>query len=256
MGEEYYTPLIRYFGEEPEDQSYNGGILPEIIVTPTKYTKDAQNKLKQIIPNKNLRKSVMNSRHSEQDEYRNIDRLYEIWNRSQRPTIKPYSEQGWFQRNIVQKLADLSLNVKGNSHRANYNPYNNSMYIKSYDDLISEMAHAYQYYNKNVPKGGLFNTGLGLPSDIKIGDDDGYHRYSHPEFMAHEIIEPKLEEYIQYGHPFYRPLGEYDEIITDMYNNPGKYGIDINNAKRIIGRKRETFTSDRYINRGIPHLRK
>jgi hypothetical protein len=46
--------------------------------------------------------------------------------------------------------------------------------------------------------------------------------------MAHTIIEPFLDEYMQVGHPVYRNLNMYDEKISDAYKNPEKYGIKRN----------------------------
>jgi len=72
----------------------------------------------------------------------------------------------------------------------------------------------------------LFNTGFGLPADIPINGQDGYDRYSNPEFMAHTIIYPYLKQYINDDVDY--TLDDMDDVITDTYHHPEFYSIKRN----------------------------
>ena len=233
--EPQFLPLRTYIGTDGKYKPYepvtvDGGYLPEIIITPTKHTHRALKKLKQIIPNKQLRKQVMNSRYNKNDEYDTIDRMHDLWKRAGKPKTQHFSEQGF-----LDKLIQPIMNAAIGSHidRAHYNAPSNTMTIGSFNDFVEELPHAYQYYNNNVPKGGFLNTGFGLPGDIKIGGKNGYNRYSNQEFFAHNIVEPFLEDYLfNANEAFSRDnstLNAIDEVISDVYNHPGDYGIKINN---------------------------
>lgn len=174
---------------------FDAGTLPEIVITPPK--DNALYKMNYMIPNKELRNSFYNTleKESVEDQYSSrsyINKLWEIYTKSQRPTIKPVSGN----KSLLQRLGIM----KGDGSRAHYNPFTNTMYIdpnNAAEDITAEMAHAYQFNGTDTPRSfDWIKQIFSLPGDIKIGGMSGYNRPGNIEYVAHKIIEPRLRQYL------------------------------------------------------------
>lgn len=113
--------------------------------------------------------------------------------------------------NAPNKITTIMEHFEDGSPRANYTPFNNNMFnIQDYNDYIAELSHAIQFNgSQNL---GLKTFSL-LPGDVKFKiynlKADGYQRPGHPEYNAHTIIEPVIDDYINYS----------QEDINSFYNN-------------------------------------
>lgn len=201
---------------------FDAGTLPEITIRPPK--DNAVYKMGYMIPNKSLRNSFYESIEPSEDE--NIDsrtyinRLWELYNKAQKPTIKNVRDDKFGPVPILEKIKG------GDPERAHYNPFTNTLYVSSNPDIMAgdveaELSHAYQHYGTDMPrKYGWVRTLTTLPGDIKVNGRSGYKRIGNKEFDAHKIIEPLFHDYLTTPNINYEDV--YD-VMMDMYENPGFY---------------------------------
>lgn len=191
----------------------DAGTLHEVVVTPPK--DNAVYKTGYMIPNKELRNQFYNSINPDYDQRLYINRLWNLYNKAQKPTIKSTRSNLNISMPILQKMGIM----KGDRDRASYNPLTNTMFVspdKTASNIEAELAHAYQYYGTDVPrKWGFLNNMLSLPGDIKIKGKSGYERPGNQEFNAHSIIEPLFNQYLTNENIYYNDVRS---IIDDMYN--------------------------------------
>ena len=174
------------------DPPINGGILKEIVVTPT----DDQNWLfsqgrykynsRKPLGDNSTRKIVANYLSKFDNE-----NAKEYNARISRLADTIYLTNGlMFQENNV-KEGKLK-------NRAYYNPDEHKAYIKNMDDLYAELAHPYQHYFGNNKDQDEFKIG-NYDSDI---DPRGGTRYAYPdtyEGETHGFFEPVMSEWIETG---------------------------------------------------------
>lgn len=194
---------------------FDAGTLPEITIRPPK--DNAVYKTGYMIPNKSLRNSFYESIDDDVDQRMYINRLWELYKKAQKPSIKNVRKQvGIFP--LYQKLRG------GDPDRANYSAELNTMHVSpdyTSEDIEAELAHAYQMYGTDFPrKYGWPRKILSLPGDIKINGKSGYERIGNSEFDAHEIIEPLFHNYLTVPEINY---SDTHEIMMDMYENPDFY---------------------------------
>ena len=207
------------------DTAYYAGTLPEIVVKPLK--DNAVLKAKTMIPNKDLRNSFYDTIDYEdirpdfaKDSRTYVNRLYDLYLKSSKPTIKPTTSRLSPGMRIMQSVGLL----KGDETRASYDPIFNTMYVNPEDaanDIIAEMAHAYQIHGTDTPRDfNWMKQFISRPNgDIKINGVDGYDTPGSLEYVAHNIIEPRLHMYVN------SDKYPYDFIwksIQDAYNKPIK----------------------------------
>lgn len=190
-----------------------------------------------MVPDDDLRKNILNElfdispytyeyynrQFKDMNPHDVLDKLYNIYLHAGKPSIKSTKNYG----NILVPLYE-KIRGSGSVDRANYNSVTNTMYIETGDDLLEELSHAVQYRAKGFPKGGLFNLGFGLPGDVEVRGKDGYERFHNPEFVAHSIIQPILEDYLTKQN---MSFDEVRQTSNDVYNNPKTYGIPTTDGK-------------------------
>lgn len=200
---------------------YDAGVLPEVVIKPPK--DNAVYKAGYMIPNKQLRNQFYNSINQNYDSRLYINRLWHLYNKSQKPTIRSVESP----LNIV--VPTFEKLTMGTIDRPNYSPFTNTMFISpeyAADDIEAELAHAYQTYGTDVPRSrGWINNLLSLPGDIKIGGRSGYDRPGHIEYDAHSIIEPAIHDYLTNNHEYnskmpekYQYSYDYDKFFHDVNN--------------------------------------
>lgn len=201
---------------------FDAGTLPEVTIRPPK--DNAVYKMGYMIPNKSLRNSFYESIEPSEDE--NIDsrmyinRLWELYNKAQKPTIKNVRDDKFGPVPILEKIKG------GDPERAHYNPFTNTLYVSSNPDIMAgdveaELSHAYQHYGTDMPrKYGWVRTLTTLPGDIKVNGRSGYERIGNKEFDAHKIIEPLFHDYLTTPEIDY---GSTYNLMMDMYKNPESY---------------------------------
>ena len=208
---------------------FDAGWLPEITIRPPK--DNAVYKVNYMIPNKELRDQFYNSINrydgyfddDTKDTRTYINRLWELYKKSQKPTIKNI-------RNSVLNPVRIYQKIRGGDvDRPNYDNFTNTMYISpeyAAEDIEAELAHAYQFYGTDMPrKYGFLRNFLSLPGDIEISGKSGYQRPGNIEFDAHSIIEPLFNRYLTDPKVNYQDI--YD-IMMDAYENPNSYFKKIN----------------------------
>lgn len=188
---------------------FDAGQLPEIVIRPPK--DNAVKKIVEMIPNDKLRSSFYNTiDFSDEPEFfvdnRNyINRLWQLYNKSDRPNIRPISNKG----DIINIGQNLGI-IKGENSRAHYDPISHTMYVnpdRAANDIVAELAHAYQFRGTDTPRDlNWMLQFLSLPGDIKINGVDGYHRPGNLEYNAHMIIEPRFNTYLRSNHQSYDQL--------------------------------------------------
>lgn len=191
----------------------DAGTLPEVVIRPPK--DNAVYKANYMIPDKALRNQFYNSINEDYDQRLYINRLYNLYNKAQKPTIKSTRSKLNIQIPFLQKIGI----VEGDRDRANYNALFNTMFVSPDDtasEIEAELAHAYQYYGTDVPrKWGVLNKLESLPGDIKIKGKSGYKRFGNQEFNAHSIIEPMFNTYLTNKDIYYSDI---KSMIDDMYD--------------------------------------
>lgn len=192
----------------------DAGILPEITIRPPK--DNAVYKTNYMIPNKELRNQFYESIDDDYDQRLYINRLWDLYNKAQKPTIKSTRSK----LNILIPIGQKIGTVKGDRDRANYNPYFNTMFVSpdfTADDVEAELAHAYQFYGTDASRkyGWLKAITSIIPPDIKINGKSGYDRYGSLEFNAHSIIQPLFNWYLTNKDVLY---GDVKSMIDDMHN--------------------------------------
>lgn len=158
--------------------------LPEIVITPDK--DGVVIKMTQVFPNKNTRDKVL--------------RDYDAW---------ALEELGVSQRDAANRLYDLykqsgNPNVSTDTSifmgdREHFNPINNTIYIPdpTFDGYVAELAHAYQFNSgKYSPYKNILKHPLENLKNFTSRNNDTYNRKGSLEYEAHQIIEPKLWNYI------------------------------------------------------------
>lgn len=202
---------------------FDAGTLPEIVVRPPK--DNAVLKANYMIPNKELRNQFYNTidyglvdPDDSKDSRTYVNRLYDLYLKSNKPTIKSTASRFSPRMQIMQGLGIM----RGDENRASYDPFLNTMYISPEDaaeDLISEMAHAYQIHGTDTPRDfNWMKQFLSRPNgDMIINGKNGYHTPGSLEYVAHKIIEPRLHMYVN------SDRYSYDYIwnsIQKAYNRP------------------------------------
>jgi hypothetical protein len=173
-----------------------------------------------MIPNKKMRNRLYENLDEDDDldSRTYINRLWELYKKSQKPSIKNVLNNKLDIVPIYQKIKG------GDTDRAHYNPLTNTMYVSPEniaDDIEAELSHAYQHYGTDMPrKYGWVRTLTTLPGDIKVNGRSGYERIGNKEFDAHKIIEPLFHDYLTTPNINYEDM--YD-VMMDMYENPGFY---------------------------------
>lgn len=181
---------------------FDAGSLPEIVVRPPK--DNAVFKAKQMIPNGELRNQFYDTidyglvdPDNSKDSRTYVNRLYDLYLKSNKPTIKSTTSRFSPRMQIMQKLNIM----RGDENRASYDPFLNTMYVSPEDaahDIIAEMSHAYQIRGTDTPRNfNWMKQFLSRPNgDIKINGVDGYNTPGSAEYVAHKIIEPKFHLYV------------------------------------------------------------
>lgn len=228
---EFDTPEQRTLEKALKGNTYfDAGSIPEITVTPPK--DNAVYKIKQIIPNKELRNSFYNNLYDDKDssgfDYEDtfdrrmyINRLYELYNKSQKPTIRNTQSELFNTIPLLQKIGIM----EGSSDRAHYSPFTNTLYVSPefvMSDIEAELSHAYQVKGTDTPRSwNWMKQFLSVPNgDIKINGSSGYDRPGHFEFTAHKIIEPIFHNYLT------DKKYQYEDAHNDInyvYNNPWQF---------------------------------
>jgi len=138
-----------------EDDVYiDAGMLPGVTITPPK--DNAVRKINYMIPNKDLRSSFYNSLGQNGESYgfdqrSYINRLWNLYNKSSKPTIKSVHSETLNTIPILQKIGLM----EGSDTRAHYNPVTNTMYVDpdfAADDIEAEISHAYQRGGTDTPR--------------------------------------------------------------------------------------------------------
>lgn len=233
---------VDFISSRFDNPTYDAGTLPEVVIKPTNDTDIARLKMKQMVPNKELRQRILmndypvrfthNGRNEQladnvpakydfnSNEYDRINRYYNIWNQSGRPSIK---YKGDFFDPIVQLEIGSRANINSlTSYRDHYNALFNSIHLnKQIPGFLSELSHAYQHRNKENPlyRKSFFN----LPGDIKIAGKSGYDRLGHFENDAHSVIEPALFQYVNGN---LSTLDDVNNLIKDINEHPEFYQPD------------------------------
>ena len=187
---------------------FDAGWLPEITIRPPK--DNAVYKANYMIPNKELRNQFYNSINRYDgyfDDYTKdtrtyINRLWDLYKKSGKPTIKPVSSRFSPEMTVLQKIGVM----KGDETRATYDPYFNTMFVDpeyAADDIVAEMAHAYQFHGTDTPRSfNWIKQFFTLPGDIEINNESGYQRPGNKEYVAHSIIEPRFNMYLTGNYPY------------------------------------------------------
>lgn len=196
-----------------EDEIFNLGSLPEVVITPDKESNLTLQHLREIFPNKQYRRDFKTNpifKSNQISDNQVIDRLYNVFELSDKPSVT-------YQPSITNLLFI-------DKYRANYNLISNRIYLPSktnnqikkrnkqleqrgyqqlirnkdpqyinHEDYIPELSHALQVKSNFINNPNIFE----LPSDIKINGKTGYNRKDHYEYEAHKIIEPLISKYIQ-----------------------------------------------------------
>ena len=199
---------------------FDAGWLPEITIRPPK--DNAVYKANYMIPNKELRNQFYNS-INRQDEFDGnikdtrtyINKLWDLYIKSSKPTIKPVGSRFSPGMMILQKMGV----VDGDETRATYDNIFNTMYVDPEDaaeDIVAEMAHAYQFHGTDTPRTWTWmKQFLSRPNgDIVINGSDGYDTPGSLEYNAHNIIEPRFNMYLTGNYPY----GFIWDSIQKAYN--------------------------------------
>lgn len=201
---------------------YDAGVLPEVVIKPPK--DNAVYKANYMIPNKELRNQFYNSINNNSGYFNDytkdtrtyINKLWDLYKKSGKPTIKPVSSRISPEMTVLQKIGVMN----GDETRATYDPYFNTMFVNpedAADDIVAEMAHAYQFHGTDTPRSfNWVKQFFSLPGDIEINNKSGYDRHGNKEYIAHSIIEPRFNMYLTGNYP-------YDFIwnsIQNEYNKP------------------------------------
>lgn len=132
-----------------------------------------------------------------------IDRTLDIYDASGKPKVK-------------QNTSFLSRFVKGfDKTRAHMNPFGrDKLYnINSYQDLMDEMSHSFNF--KNL---GWFGHGKhGLLKGLVGRYGENYNTPGYTEHTTHSITQPLLEEYVSGGNT---DLASITGQIQDLMKNP------------------------------------
>ena len=199
---------------------FDAGVLPEIEVRPPK--DNAVFKANYMIPNKELRNQFYNTIDGNSDNFKDsrtyVNRLYDLYLKSNKPTIKSTTQRVSPGMRIMQKLGFM----RGDETRASYDPIFNTMYVDpeyAADDILAEMAHAYQIHGTDTPRDfNWMKQFLSRPNgDMIINGKNGYQTPGSLEYVAHSIIEPRLRMYVNsdgFSYDFIR------NSIQKAYNRP------------------------------------
>lgn len=192
-----------YYGNNRvEPSTGEAGELPGITVKPTRKTKKIVRQMKEAIPGKRLRSDMYNwlDRVDDVSQHTAALRFLEIYRKSNKPSIS-------FTRKILPK------------QRSYYNGLFNSINImrvpkeyfiknpESYeykhgDDIIQELAHAYQYNNSTDKYNLKGTTPISQSFEnlySNIAGDKSPSIYETPgtvEYNAHKIIAPTIIDYL------------------------------------------------------------
>lgn len=199
---------------------FDAGVLPEIEVRPP--NDNAVLKANYMIPNRELRNQFYNTidedSYISKDSRTYVNRLYDLYLKSNKPTIKSTTQRFSPDMQFMQKVGFM----RGDETRASYNPVFNTMYVDpehAADNILAEMAHAYQIRGTDTPRDfNWMKQFLSRPNgDMIINGKDGYHTPGSLEYVAHRIIEPRLRMYVN------SDKYPYDYIwnsIQKAYNRP------------------------------------
>ncbi len=190
---------------------YNAGTLSEVESRPSYDTYQARMRIKEMIPNKKLReafllntidKSTRFADNYTENEYNKISKLYDIWQASGKPKIR--------KTNFFTKLFLPYRDDKSNSH---YNFHSNNIRLSTKaPHLIEELSHALQFKHPELKD--LIGQTSGLFDLIKNGDQARYSRPGNTEYLAHTIIQPYLEDYVNGK---YTNLNDVINVIKQEY---------------------------------------
>lgn len=216
----------------PVEKVYDADTLPEVVIKPEEWqtdfiknfaNKETRQKIYKYIPrsaarNNNIKKRriLKNLGYSESDitnyirdtshenllkEEEDLDnklhRLYNVYNKAERPKI-------------VSK--DFLSNFTSRPH---YNGFLNKVTAGSLSDIIAELAHPIQMkYDKDY---SIFNLIRDVPLTLRgeLNMKEHYKNPSHYEYRTHSVVEPILKDYI--------------------YNNDYRYNTLINGLDTSIG---------------------
>lgn len=213
---------------------FDAGWLPEITIRPPK--DNAVYKAKYMIPNKELRNAFYESINSGDidvieddllDSRMYVNRLWNLYNKSGKPTIKPISRRSQLPLRLAEKVGLL----KYSDNRANYNPITNTMYVDpeyAAEEIIAELSHAYQFYGTDTPRNWKWmKQFLSRPNgDMVINNKNGYDTPGSLEHTAHKIIEPAFYRYVTDNHDYSSSPYNYEDAFQDIhtiYNNINDY---------------------------------
>lgn len=192
----------------------DAGTLPNITITPPKNSKAVQ-KSKEMLPIKLLRDKWYNkisdlSDYKGFDQREYIDRIYNIYDASGKPSVTTTRGPEYAVVNPFE-IAGKDRNM--------YNPIFNRIYLNPTGQprFEDELSHAFQN------SGGVPTGGVSLPGDIEYKGLDGYKRPGHPEYIAHYIIQPILQDY--YEQRINNSVRQIKETIRDVNAHPKKYGM-------------------------------
>lgn len=219
---------LKFQTSSPEEETLRGalngqyyfdaGTLPQVVVRPPK--DNAVYKAGYMIPNKEMRKRFYENLDEDEDldSRTYINRLWELYKKSQKPSIKNVHNNKLNIVPIYQKI------IGGDTDRAHYSALTNTMYVSPEfmaNDIEEELSHAYQFYGTDMPrKYGFVRLYTSLPGDIKIAGKPGYERIGNFEFDAHKIIQPLFHDYLTTPNINYE---DTHDVMMDMYENPGSY---------------------------------
>lgn len=217
--------LVDNAAKEQKWAYYDAGQLPEIVVNPPK--DNAVDKIKLMIPNNELRTAFYDTIDDSLGEgfytdTRNyINRLWQLYNKSKRPSIKPLSSRDTFVYNAAERLAQGLGLSKGTDGRPSYDPVSHTIYIDpeyAADDVVAELSHAYQFRGTDTPRNiDWMKQFISLPGDIVVNGKNGYSRPGNLEYQAHRIIQPRFNTYLRSNNQTYDQL--YKSILRGYKMN-------------------------------------
>lgn len=212
--------------------AYYAGTLPEVVIRPLK--DNAVYKANYMIPNKELRNQFYNSIGENYDSRLYINRLWNLYNKSNKPNIKSVQKDYFNAIPLLQKFGIMN----GDENRAHYSPFTNTMYVDPNDvaeDIEAEMSHAYQINGTDTPRSWKWmKQFLSRPNgDFEINGKSGYDTPGSLEHVAHSIIQPAIKRYLTDNYDYnssvpeaYKYDYDYNQMYRDiytMYNNMNQY---------------------------------
>ena len=170
----------------------DGGVLTEVVVTPSAEDKQVRKNFWTLFPDKDMRDSA----YAYYDRQRVGDRLAQNEFLNNITTLHNLSGNPTIHRGDVISFLPAQYRKSNGTPRPHY--VNNivapnDMYnINNFNDYLDELTHAYQYHG---PKRYGLDT-ISWPGDIEINGKSGYDREGHPENAAHKVIGDAMKRYL------------------------------------------------------------